>query len=158
MLHIQFQLTPSLTLGFLLIGLSPIALAAPNLLEIKQNVKPKSSDRYIRAVHQEIETNNIGLEKTRYAILEGMLNTKGFAWVYDGEGEGYILARFDYRGDTNVMRIEYDKSLVQLKYHDALGDYQCEKLIDDICYKNGRGYYNYIKNLRASIAKQLTRR
>ena len=144
--------------GLSLLALSPFALAEPSALIIKQNTQPKSSDRYIRAVHQEIETNNIGLEKTRYAILVGMLNTKGFAWVYDGEGKGYILARFDYRGDTNVMRIEYDESLVQLKYHDALGDYQCANLIDGICYKNGRGYYNYIKNLRASIARQLQMR
>lgn len=144
--------------ALLLLGLSTSVAAAPSMLEIKSNIKPKSSDRYIRAVHKEIETNNIGLEKTRYAILEGMLSTKGFPWVYDGEGDGYILARFDYRGDTNVIRVEYDESLVQLKYHDALGDYQCKNLIDDICYKNGRGYYNYIKNLRVSIAKQVQRR
>ncbi|KIO37570.1 hypothetical protein DB48_04105 [Shewanella sp. cp20] len=144
--------------GLSLLALSPLVLAQPSTLTIKQNTQPKSSDRYISAVHKEIETNNIGLEKTRYAILMGMLNTKGFAWVYDGEGEGYILARFDYRGDTNVMRIEYDESLVQLKYQDALGDYQCANLIEGICYKNGRGYYNYIKNLRASIARQLKMR
>ncbi|MCG9720787.1 hypothetical protein [Shewanella sp. Isolate7] len=148
----------TLLCGLSLLALSPLVLAQPSTLTIKQNTKPKSSDRYISAVHKEIETNNIGLEKTRYAILMGMLNTKGFAWVYDGEGEGYILARFDYRGDTNVMRIEYDESLVQLKYQDALGDYQCANLIEGICYKNGRGYYNYIKNLRASIARQLKMR
>ncbi|QDF74500.1 MULTISPECIES: hypothetical protein [Shewanella] len=148
----------TLLCGLSLLALSPLVLAEPSVLSIKQSVKPKSSDRYIRAVHQEIETHNIGLEKIRYAILMGMLNTKGFAWVYDGEGEGYILARFDYRGDTNVMRIEYDESMVQLKYQDALGDYQCANLIDGICYKNGRGYYNYIKNLRASIARQLQMR
>ncbi|WP_394204651.1 hypothetical protein [Shewanella waksmanii] len=142
----------------LLFSLSAIIQAAPAKFDVNKNIKPKSSDRYILAVHKEIETNNIGLEKTRYAILEGMLTTKGFAWVYDGEGDGYILARFDYRGDTNVMRIEYDESLVQLKYHQALGDYQCKNLVDDICYKNGRGYYNYIKNLRVSIAKQIQRR
>ncbi|MCE9679032.1 hypothetical protein LZP69_07550 [Shewanella sp. AS1] len=135
--------------------LSPLLMAQPSPLSIKESVKFKSSDRYIRAVHQEIETRNIGLDKTRYAILMGMLKTRGFAWIYDGEGEGYILARFDYRGDTNVMRIEYDESLVQLKYQDALGDFQCENLIEGICYKNDRGYYNYIKNLRASIAQQL---
>ena len=49
------------------------------------------------------------------------------------------------------MRVEYNQSLVQLKYQDALGDYECKNLIDDICYKNGLGYYNYIKNLRNSI-------
>lgn len=138
-------------------ALIPSSLQAePVPLEIKK-VKPKSSDRYINAVHKEIVTTTDDLNKIRYAILEGMLTTKGIAWLYDGEGEGYILARFTYRGDTNVMRIEYNQSLVQLKYHDALGDYECKNLIDDICYKNGRGYYNYIKNLRKSIARQLMR-
>ncbi|WP_299803908.1 hypothetical protein [uncultured Shewanella sp.] len=136
---------------------SCVVQAEPARLEINDNIKPKSSNRYIRAVHQEIETGTSDLNKIRYAILEGMLTTKGFAWVYQGEGEGYILARFDYRGDTNVMRIEYSQSLVQLKYDDALGDYVCKKLVDDICYKNSRGYYNYIKNLRNSISKQLSR-
>ncbi|MGS0676692.1 hypothetical protein [Shewanella sp. 30m-9] len=136
-------------------SLSAFVQAAPSTLEIDDNIQPKSSDRYIRAVHKEVETNTDDLNKIRYAILEGMLTTKGFAWVYQGEGDGYILARFDYRGDTNVIRIEYNSSLVQLKYHDALGDYVCKTLIDDICYKNSRGYYNYIKNLRNSINKQL---
>jgi len=84
-----------------------------------------------------------------------MLSTKGYKWLFEGEGQGYILARFDYRGDTNIMRIEYNKSLVQLKYHSAWGDYVCKKLVDDICYKNSRGYYNYIKNLRKSIVAKL---
>ncbi len=94
---------------------------------------------------------------TRLAIIDGMLNTKGIAWVFEGEGEGYILARFDYRGDTNVIRIEFDEKLVQLKYHDALGDYICKNNIDGICYRNGRGYYNYIKNLRKSISRELAK-
>ncbi|CAM3462575.1 hypothetical protein [Shewanella pealeana] len=146
----------ALSLGCLL-SMSCAVQAVPTTLEINDNIKPKSSNRYIRAVHQEIETGTDDLNKVRYAILEGMLVTKGFAWVYQGEGDGYILARFDYRGDTNVMRIEYGASLVQLKYHDALGDYVCKKLVEDICYKNSRGYYNYIKNLRNSISKQLAR-
>ncbi|MCE9686884.1 hypothetical protein LZP73_11840 [Shewanella sp. AS16] len=133
------------------------AMAAPSPLIIDKNVRPKSSNGRINAVHKEIPTMGADLNKVRYGILEGMLETKGFSWVYDGEGEGYILARFDYRGDTNVMRIEYDENYVQLKYQDALGDYVCEKLIEGICYKNGRGYYNYIKNLRKSIAYKIER-
>ncbi|MEZ9198021.1 hypothetical protein [Shewanella sp. 10N.286.54.B9] len=140
-----------------LFSVSAPLLAAPEVLQVDDNIKPKSFDRYIRAVHKEIETGSNDINKIRYAILEGMLVTKGFAWVYQGEGDGYILARFDYRGDTNVMRIEYDQSLVQLKYHAALGDYICKNLVDDICYKNSRGYYNYVKNLRNSISKQLQR-
>lgn len=148
-----FRVLPFIGLLFL----SAPSLAKPEVFEVDESVKPKSFDRYIRAVHKELETGTGNLDRVRYAILEGMLTTKGFAWVYQGEGEGYILARFDYRGDTNVMRIEYDQTLVQLKYHAALGDYVCKNLVDDICYKNSRGYYNYIKNLRNSISKQLKR-
>ncbi|MEL4360316.1 hypothetical protein [Shewanella algae] len=137
------------------LGFSLSLQAAPGELVINKNAKPKSSNSYIEAVHKEIPVAGACEAQVRYAILEGMLSTKGFAWVYEGEGEGYILARFDYRGDTNVMRIEYDANYIQLKYHAALGDFVCKKLIDDICYKNGRGYYNYIKNLRISIAQEL---
>ena len=139
-----------------LMGGSAYSYAAPNELVIDSKVKPKSYERYIRAVHKEIPASK-NIKFTRFAIIEGMLNTKGIAWVFEGEGDGYILARFDYRGDTNVMRIEYDDKLVQLKYHAALGDYICENNLEDICYKNGRGYYNYIKNLRNSIKRELAK-
>jgi hypothetical protein len=76
--------------------------------------------------------------------------------MYESEGDGYILARFDYRGNTTVMRIEYSEKLVQLKYHGAIYDFVCGNLVDGICYKNQRGYYNYTKNLRASIAQQFS--
>jgi len=130
--------------------------AEPSVLEINQKIKKKSYDRYINAVHKEIDVNGKSIPAIKYAILDGMLRTKGYKWALEGEGDGFILARFDYRGDTNIMRIEYNDSLVQLKYHQAWGDYECKKLIDDICYKNGRGYYNYIKNLRSSIARQVS--
>ena len=129
----------------------------PSILKIDKSKKPFSSEKYINAVHKEIPTYTDDLNRIRYAILEGMLRTKGYAWVFEGEGDGYILARFDYRGDINVMRIEYNQSMVQLKYHDAFGDLVCKNLVDDICYDNRRGYYNYIKNLRRSIETQLKR-
>lgn len=129
--------------------------AAPSEFVYDKSVKPRSSESRVNSVHQEMQTRTKDLSKIRYQILEGMLTTKGYRWLFDGEGDGYILARFTYRGDTNIIRIEYNESLVQLKYHDALGDYECEKNVEDICYDNGRGYYNYIKNLRNSINQQL---
>ena len=132
-----------------------VAYAGPSELIIDSSIKPSSSHRYIRAVHKEIEIYTNDLKKLRYAIVDGMLTTKGYAWVYEGEGDGYILARFDYRGNTNVVRIEYDESMVQLKYHSALGQYVCQKLVADICYKNEKGYYKYVKNLRKSIENKL---
>jgi len=134
---------------------SLLVIAEPSVLVIQKSVKPKSFDYKINAVHKEIAVSADNLASVKLAILDGMLNTKGYKWLFEGEGQGYILARFDYRGDTNIMRIEYNKSLVQLKYHSAWGDYVCKKLVDDICYKNSRGYYNYIKNLRKSIVAKL---
>lgn len=143
----------------LLIGITLLmpffSYAEPSVLEINSKIKKKSYDRYINAVHKEIDVYGKSLAAIKYGILDGMLRTKGYRWALEGEGDGFILARFDYRGDTNIMRIEYNDSFVQLKYHQAWGDYQCKKLIDDICYKNARGYYNYIKNLRSSIARQI---
>ena len=133
-----------------------VANAEPSPLEIQKSVKKRSSDKNIRAVHLEIPTNTTDIGTIRHRIVLGMLATKGRAWMFEGEGDGYILARFDYRGNTTVMRIEYNEQLVQLKYHGAIHDFVCVNLVDDICYKNQRGYFNYTKNLRTSIAQQLS--
>lgn len=130
------------------------ASAGPAPLVIDKKAKPKTSSKNILAVHEEIHTNTTDLREIRYRIVEGMLKTRGRIWTYDGEGDGYILARFDYRGNIQVMRIEYNEQYVQLKYHSAYNDLVCKNLIDGICYDNARGYYNYTKNLRASIAEQ----
>ena len=128
------------------------------MLTVRKNVKKMSKSSYIVAVHQEIPTNTGDLALIRLAIIEGMLNTHGRAWTYEGEGEGFILARFDYRGHINVMRVEYNDYLVQLKFHGASEAYHCEILMDDgICYRNHRNFYNYTKNLRASIERELQR-
>lgn len=131
------------------------AFAAPSKLIFDDSIKPRTYEKYVKAVHEEMYTSTDQLDKIRYQILQGMLTTRGYRWLFDGEGKGFILARFTYRGDTNVIRIEYNKSMVQLKYHDALGDFKCKKNVEGICYKNARGYYNYIKNLRKSINAQL---
>ena len=143
-----------LVVALFLLSLSNV-YAEPSKFVFDESVKPRSSEKYIKAVHEEMYTSTDNIDTIRYQILQGMLNTRGYKWLYDGEGDGFILARFTYRGDTNIIRIEYNKSMVQLKYHDALGDFVCKKNVGDICYKNARGYYNYIKNLRKSINAQL---
>ncbi|MFT4927852.1 MAG: hypothetical protein ACI8WB_003966 [Phenylobacterium sp.] len=140
----------------LLIFSSPL-LAAPEILTIDSSASPKSSDRYIRRVHKEIPTPNQTVAINRFTILQAMLTTKGYAWTYEGEGDGFLLARFDYRGDTIIMKIEYNDALIQLKYHKAWGDYVCENDIAGVCYENANGYYKYVKNLRRSIELQAKR-
>ncbi|ROS02061.1 hypothetical protein EDC56_2511 [Sinobacterium caligoides] len=129
--------------------------AEPKKLVVDSDNKPKSLDKYIYNVHGEIPVQGLTPAEIRLAILEGMLTTKGYAWLYEGEGDGYILARFDYRGDTSVMRIEFNQSLIQLKYHSGWGDMACKNNVEDICYRSGRDYYNYVKNLRRSIDRQV---
>ena len=132
------------------------ALGDPGPLVIDKSKRGRTSDGNIEAVHQEIATGTTDLRKIQLAIVNGMLETKGRTWTYDGEGDGYILARFDYRGHTIVSRIEYNQAYVQLKFHAGSEAYECENLQEDgVCYKNHKGYFNYTKNLRASIARNL---
>ncbi|MGL5146287.1 MAG: hypothetical protein ACRC7Q_02150 [Plesiomonas shigelloides] len=149
------NLKSALTALFLLS--TATAQAAPGPLHIDQSIKDKSSDKYIRAVHQEISAEGRSLTELRLGILQGMIHTKGFAWVYDGEGEGYLLARFDYRGDVVLLKIEYDDKYVQLKHEKSSEDLVCKKPVAGICYQADRSYYNYLKNLRLSIANELTK-
>ena len=82
------------------------ALGDPGPLVIDKNSRGRTSDGKIESVHQEMTTGTTDLRKIRLAIVNGMLETKGRTWTYEGEGDGYILARFDYRGHTIVVRIE----------------------------------------------------
>ena len=135
-----------------------MAYAEPAPLVIDQKVKRMANKKHIRAVHQEMVTSTSDIDAIRLAIIEGMLATKGRSWVFEGEGEGYILARFDYRGHIIVMRIEYNSELVQLKYHGGSEAYFCKALIDDgICYSNHKNYYAYTSNMRSSVEAQLQR-
>lgn len=130
------------------------ALAEPVPLEVDKSIKPSSSKKYIRSVHLEILTNTTDMQRIRLGIIDGMLLTKGRIWTYEGEGDGYYLARFDYRGNVVIVRIEYNEQFVQLKYEGAYGGLACTNNVAGICYKNHKGYYNYTKNLRAAIAQQ----
>jgi len=132
-----------------------VAMAAPKPFVFDKNVRNRTNASPIKKVHLEIPTNTTDLAKTRYAIIQGMLQTKGRSWTFEGEGDGYILARFDYRGHTIIMRIEYNEELIQLKYHGGSKAYECKTLVGDgICYKNHKNYYGYTANMRDSILSQ----
>ena len=146
-----------LVVFFVLLLSFGLSAAEPGPLVIDKKIKPKSSNKHIEAVHLEIPIQAADLGQVRLNIIDGMLKTRGRIWTYEGEGDGYILARFDYRGNITVMRIEYNEQYVQLKYHGAVNDTACQNLVDGICYRNNRGYYNYTKNLRAAIELELLR-
>jgi RNA:NAD 2'-phosphotransferase (TPT1/KptA family) len=139
-----------------LLACTGLAMAAPSPLVVDKKVKKSVKAKHIEAVHLEIPTGTLDLAKIRYAIVQGMMLTKGRVWTYEGEDDGSIRARFDYRGHTIAVRIEYNEELVQIKFHGGSEAYQCEVLVDDgICYRNHKNYYKYTPNLRASIAQQL---
>lgn len=139
-----------------LLACTGLAMAAPTPLVVDKSVKKSVREKHIKAVHLEIPTGTSDLAKIRYAIVQGMMLTKGRVWTFDGEDDGSILARFDYKGHTIAVRIEYDEELVQIKFHGGSEAYHCQVLVDDgICYRNHDNYYKYTPNLRISIAQQL---
>jgi hypothetical protein len=133
-----------------------LAMAEPAPLVVDKKVRKSVKAKHIEAVHLEIPTGTTDLAKIRYAIVQGMMLTKGRVWTYEGDDGGSIRARFDYRGHTIAVRIEYNEELVQIKFHGGSEAYECKIIIDDgICYRNHDNYYKYTPNLRASIAQQL---
>ncbi|CAH0991315.1 hypothetical protein SIN8267_01418 [Sinobacterium norvegicum] len=141
--------------GATILMLSTMAvMAQPQVLVIDSKLWPKSPDRYINKVHREISVQGLSAAQIRFVILEGMVTTRGYAWQYEGEGDGFILARFDYRGDTNIMKVAFNNNMIQLQYDQAWGDLVCKNNVEGICYKNAGGYYKYVRNLRNSIEQQ----
>lgn len=130
--------------------------AAPESFVYQKLGKGMASESKMRDVYDLIPNLSGNAAKARLSILIGMLNTKGAAWVMEEEGEGYILARWDYKGHTIFHRIEYNDEAVQIKYAGGLNDYRCEKLIDNsYCYKTHGNYYKYNVSLVRQIKAAL---
>lgn len=135
------------------------ALADPAPLVIDKTVPGMVKPRYIENVHLEIKTRTTDLDAIRSAILAAMSVAKGGPWSVADDGDGFVLARMQYEGNSMTLRIEFDRQFVQLKYHDASERYACEIVVGDgICYKNYRDYYGFAQNLRGSIIRELKRR
>lgn len=133
-------------------------LADPAPLIIDKSVAGMAKPRHIENVHLEIPTKTDDLQGVRAAILSAMSQAKGGPWTSEDEGEGYILARMRYRENSMTLRIEFDETWVQLKYHDATNAYACEIVVaDGICYQNYRDYFGFAQNLRGSIVRELRR-
>lgn len=141
-----------------LVGASGATLADPAPLVIDNSVNGMGNPRHIKNVHRELKTGGKGLDSIRAAIRSAMSEAKGGPWIEQDEGEGFILARMQYRDNSMTLRIEYNEEFVQLKYFDATNLYVCEIVVDDgICYKNYRDYYGFAQNLRGSIKRALKR-
>ncbi|WP_199774433.1 MULTISPECIES: hypothetical protein [unclassified Pseudoalteromonas] len=141
----------AMALGLSAALLSTTLSAAPEPFEYQKQGRGMASESKMRGVYDLIPNPSGDAAKARLAILQGMQKTKGVAWLLEQEGDGYILARWDYKGHTIFHRIEYNGEAVQIKYAGGLNDYQCEKLVGDYCYKTHRNYYKYNR----SLVKQL---
>ncbi len=134
----------------LLIALfSPALLAAPSFLTLDKKQTKRNSSKILVA-HQAI-THNLSMEELRFAILEATISNFNIKWVLEDEGPGFMTFRWDYRADAILTRIEFNESLIQMKYENAFGDFVCQNNIDGICYKNDSDYYLYMKRLRLSL-------
>ena len=121
-----------------------------------KKLKPQSG--WSKKLHAPIVVKAVSSDESehlRMAILQGMLITKGGGWYLDDEGDGYINARFDYRGNVIVVKIEYGNKQVQVKYLEATKAYVCKQLHDGICYRGDTQFFKYTYNLRRSIERQL---
>lgn len=119
------------------------------------NAEEREMSRWTRNVHLPITHFSEAKSELRLAILNGMIQTKGASWYLESEGDDYIAARLDWRGDVILVKVMYDRHRVQIKYEAATEKYRCKTLQDGICYKGIRSYFNYTKNLRGSILRQL---
>ncbi|MFL0796639.1 MAG: hypothetical protein K6L73_04025 [Cellvibrionaceae bacterium] len=138
---------------------SQSALGTPSILVIDKKFKKEEPvlSELIKDAHTEIQHTQKNKESIRYAILQGMLSTKDYKWAYEEEGENFILARMDYKGNILIVRIEYSYTLVQLKFHLGTKGFKCKYLTEEgICHNNRKKYYAYIKHLRNSIARIIT--
>lgn len=140
----------------LLFSLTGHAIAAPEPFVYKRPAKGAASKSKMQDVYDLIPNPSGSAAKARLAILTGMLNTKGTSWLLLGEGDGYVLARWDYKGHTIFHRIEYTADAVQIKYAGGLNDYSCQMLEGDYCYKTHKNYYKYNVSLVKQIRKALS--
>ncbi|EKE75499.1 hypothetical protein [Gallaecimonas xiamenensis] len=127
------------------------AAAKPEPFVYQKPGRGAVSESKMRGVYDLIPNPSHSAAKARLAILTGMQKTKGTAWLLEDEGEGYVLARWDYKGHAIFHRIEYDADGVQIKYAGGLNDYACEMQAGDYCYLTHRNYYKY----NQSLVKQL---
>ena len=140
----------------LMLSVAGSATAAPEPFVYNKPAKGAVSKSKMRAVYDLIPNQTGSAEKARLAILTGMLNTKGTPWLLLAEGDGYLLARWDYKGHTIFHRIEYTADAVQIKYAGGLNDYSCQMLEGDYCYKTHKNYYKYNVSLVKQIRKSLS--
>ena len=134
-----------------LLGIS-FANASPIKLVINDHDNKKNAkEKLIFSAHKEIP-HNLSIAKLRFALLEAAISNIKIKWVLEEEGENYMLFRWDYRGDAIISRVEFNESLIQMKYENAFGDFVCKKNVKGICYKNyDSDYYLYMKRFRTSI-------
>ncbi|CAA0099451.1 Uncharacterised protein [BD1-7 clade bacterium] len=133
---------------------SLFAQAAPEPLNIDKTQK-SVNHKHLQRVYAYIPDPGLSTQETRLAILLAMRDNPKKRWLLEGEGDGYIDARFDYRRRTIINRIEYSKQGIQLKYLAASDSFECQNNQNGICYKSHGAYYKYSGKLKTSVEREL---
>lgn len=123
-------------------------------MEYDRRIKPSVGEKEILRVHG-VLNHNKSVEEIRYAILEAGLITSSGTWILETEGAGFVRLRYDGLGRMLMMDVEFDARALQLKYVDASPALGCRNIIEGVCYKNHRKYYDYGAILLQAIVVSL---
>lgn len=115
----------------------------------------RSKESQITAAHEVIQNTTGNRHAARFAIISSMSGKTGARWTMEEDGEGYVIARNDIKGNTLLVKIAYSEQYIQIKYHYGFDDFQCEQLVGEYCYDSHRHYFNFVARLRKSIIKNL---
>ncbi len=150
------KLKMAVSAAALALHLNPVS-AAPEPFIYEKPGRGAVAEYRMRAIYDLIPNPTQSAAKARLAILTGMQKTKGTPWMLESEGDGYILARWDYKGHAIYHRIEYNEKSVQIKYAGGLNDYTCKMRAGDYCYKTHTNYYKYNISLVEQLKQALAR-
>lgn len=131
--------------------------AAPSdTLTLPETHTPKSSEQRVRSVHEPIAHRSETYQNTRTLILKSLLAyPDGPPWLLEGEGDGYIVARWRHRDSLHVHRIEYSEALVQIKHQVSWGRHRCKRASAGICVYGDREYYETAARMRQLLVNTL---
>jgi len=127
----------------------------PFKLDESIHYSERASAKHIRAAHDTFKNSAGSVEAARFAILRSMTGKAGRNFIFEGEGDGFVDSRIDFKGNPLWIRIEYSKDFLQMKYLDGQRDFKCTNIRDGVCYENHRYYYRFLVQLRRAIRRQL---
>jgi len=128
----------------------------PLVLDATIPPKDRASERSIIAAHKAYPNVAGSSKAARLAILESLTGRAGEMFYLEGEGEGYVDARFDNKRNPIWLRIWYSDKYIQIRFLDGQRDFTCALNRDGVCYRNHSHYYHYLTYLQKNIRRKLS--